>query len=447
MNNDIRIPTRDDVRKELQARLLCDAMRLSTLYGLEKVTRMVRTTISPKALLIPNTRNYSSQLTLEDFDLDTLHVGQISMFMYEYAFEFRHPLGMLPDAFNAEIEALEDFVFNFDSAIFWLFMYDPFHSGISGDSGWTAVTALLEHTQARLALDLGESVSIKQLALLARMTERAVKNATNASGQQRLLVTVDTSGQHPFEYAENEEARRWLAGRRGFVETKFQNVTERPGEHPECITSLRELGHYLSARWFGLNKTPESIVAELGWDVSKIEYVINITEEPHNIDPRDCESLAKSLLVSVSWFTEQVMRLLFPRQIALILEHSAKQASSPVGQASASEVTLADAATELDLDNVSARLICVLQDGTKLFPVKMKNRKTNRVAYRVSSGGKGGNTLENGEEIDDEEKMIDLVVNHGYAVRMANAKTSAKSLYKLRARAVQTAYLDGKLIK
>ena len=91
--------------------------------------------------------------------------------------------------------------------------------------------------------------------------------------------------------------------------------------------------------------------------------------------------------------------------------------------------------------------MCVLLDGTKLFPAKMKNRKTARVAYRVSAGGKGGNTLEEGEEIESENQMIDLVVNHGYAVRMANAKTAAKNLYKLRARAVQAAYLDGKLLK
>lgn len=447
MDKDTLTPTRDEVRLELQARLLSDALRLVTLYGPEKVARLVGKTVSSPALIAPSLGGYPGELALEDFDLDKLQVGQLAMAMYEYAFEFLHPVGMLPDVFKAETEALEDFAFEFRSETFWLFMHDTYHSGSAGDAGWMAVPALVEHTQARLALDLGDSLSIKQLALLSRITERAVKNATSASGDQKLIVTVHPIGQHTFEYADNKEARRWLAGRRGFVETKFQDVTERPGEHPKRITSLLELGQYLNARWYGLKKTPESIVAELDWDVSKTEYVKNIMAEPHNIDPRDCEYLAKSLLVSASWFTEQVMRLLFPQQIALILEHGAGHGRFPAEETKVSAVTLAEDAAEMGLDNVSTRLMCVLLDGTKLFPAKMKNRKTNRVAYRVSAGGKGGNTLEDGKEIDSEDQMIDLVVNHGYAVRMANAKTAAKSLYKLRARAVQAAYLDGQLLK
>lgn len=437
MNKDTLTPTRDEVRMELQARLLSDALRLGTLYGSEKVARMVGKTVPSLSLVAPSLGGYPGQLTLEDFDLDKLQVGQLAMAMYEYAFEFRHPAGMLPDVFKAETEALEDFAFEFSSETFWLFMGDTYHTGTAGNAGWMAVPALVEHTQARLALDLGDSLSIKQLALLSRITERAVKNATSASGDQRLNVNA-------LEYAANKEARRWLAGRRGFVETKFQDVTERPGEHPKRITSLLELGQYLNARWHGLKKTPESIVAELEWDASKTAYVKNIMAEPHNIDPRDSENLAKSLLVSASWFTEQVMRLLFPRQIALILEHGAGQGEFPTEE---SKISVATDAAEMGLDNVSSRLMCVLLDGTKLFPSKMKNRKTNRVAYRVSAGGKGGNTLEDGEEIDSEDQMIDLVVNHGYAVRMANAKTAAKSLYKLHARAVQAAYLDGQLLK
>lgn len=447
MDKDTFIPTRDEVRLELQARLLSDALRLGTLYGPEKVAHLVGKTVPSLALVTPSLGGYPGQLTLEDFDLDKLQVGQLTMAMYEYAFEFRHPVGMLPDVFQAETEALEDFVFQFDSEIYWLFMNDTHHSRDAGAAGWKAVPALVEHTKARLALDLGESLTIKQLALLSRITERAVKNATSASGDQKLIVTSRTVGQHAYEFADNKEARRWLEKRREFVETKFQDVTERPGDHPKRIDSLFELGQYLNARWYGLKKTPESIVAELDWDVSKIEYVQNIMVEPHNIDPRDCEYLAKSLLVSASWFTEQVMRLLFPKQIALILEGGEVAGKSLSKEIKVSVVTLAEDAAEMGLDNVSTRLMCVLLDGTKLFPVKMKNRKTSRIAYRVSAGGKGGNSLGEGEEIDSEDQMIDLVVNHGYAVRMANAKTAAKSLYKLRARAVQAAYLDGQLLK
>ena len=441
MNKDTLIPTREEVRVELQARLLADALRLGTWYGSEKVARLVGKAGPSPALVSPSLSGPPGQITLEDFDLDKLQVGQLAMAMYEYAFEFRHPVGMLPDVFKMEMEALEDFVFHFNSENFWLFLHDTYHSGNAGSAGWLAVPSLVEHTQARLALDLGDPLTLKDLALLARMSERAVKNATSAVGDQKLLV-----GQN-LEFVENNEARRWLAGRRGFVQTQFQDVTERPGEHPTRIASLMELGHYLNARWHGLKKKPDTIVEELDWDASKTEYVKNIMAEPHNIDPRDCEDLAKSLLVSASWFTEQVMRLLFPRQIALIMDPGTGVSMPSGNESSISDAKVLEEATEIGLDNVSTRLMCVLEDGTRLFPVKMKNRETNRVAFRVSAGGKGANTLDASEEIDSEDEMIDLVVNRGFAVRMASAKSPAKSLYKLRARAVQAAYLDGNLLK
>ena len=216
MDKDTLTPTRDEVRLELQARLLADALRLGTLYGPEKVARMVGKTVPSPILVGPIVGSYPGELRLEDFDLDKLQVGQLAMAMYEYAFEFRHPAGMLPDVFKAEIEALEDFAFEFTSETFWLFMRDTFHSGNAGDADWMAVPALLDHTLARLSLDTGDSLSFKQLAFLARMTERAVKNATSASGEQKLNVTARTIGQHTIEFVDNKEARRWLSGRRGF---------------------------------------------------------------------------------------------------------------------------------------------------------------------------------------------------------------------------------------
>lgn len=446
MNKDTLTPTRDEVRLELQARLLADALRLGTLYGPEKVARLVNKTVPPVALVSPSIHGYPGELTLDDFDIDKLQVGQLAMAMYEYAFEFRHPVGMLPDVFKAEVEAIEDFALEFRSETYHLFLGDKYHTGTAGDAEWMAVPALCSHTGARLSLDLGDSIDIKDLALLARMTERAVRNALTAQGDQKLQVTELVIGKHVIESASNAEARRWLAGRRGFVETKFQEVSERPGEHPSKIASLLELGQYLNSRWYGLKKTPESVVKELDWDTEKVDYIKNIIAEPHNIDPRDCENLAKSLLVGASWFTEQVMRLLFPRQLELIIPKRTDNAKLPIGADNMSAAKVAEVAAQLGGDNVSTRLMCVLHDGTKLFPAKMKNRKTNRIAYRLSAGGKGGNTIEEGQEEESEDQMIDLVVNKGYAVRMASNKSAAKSLYKLHARAIQAAYLDGQLL-
>ncbi len=67
------------------------------------------------------------------------------------------------------------------------------------------------------------------------------------------------------------------------------------------------------------------------------------------------------------------------------------------------------------------------ENGDRLYPVRMKNQKTGRVAFRVSDQG---NTLADGLEIDGEETMYDYVVNRGYAVRAATLNRSRYGLFR-----------------
>jgi hypothetical protein len=83
----------------------------------------------------------------------------------------------------------------------------------------------------------------------------------------------------------------------------------------------------------------------------------------------------------------------------------------------------------VDQDRFSRAFSFVLNNGTELFPVRMKRRATGVVAYRISKGGTGGNTLEAGEEVD-EETMIHKVFNLGYAVRCSSVDGSTSGLYK-----------------
>jgi hypothetical protein len=435
------IPTTDQVRLELQARLLADALRLTTLYGPEKVAKMIgKSAVSAPSLVGLSFNGYPGVPKLEDFDLDSIHVGQLAMMMYEYAFNYRHPIGINPDVFSAEVEALEDFAIEFRSETYELFLSDRFHTRGAEEADWQAVPLLCQHTRARLTLDMGDDLPIAYIALLSRMSDRAVRNAVSAKGEQRLNINKD-------DYIDNDEARRWLNGRRGFVATKFQDVTQNPGEHPVHIASIMELGRYLNARWAGLGKTPETVTSELGWGTERLEYLKNIQAEPHRLDPRDCEALAKSLLVSSAWFTEQVMNLLFPRQMDLIMQQRAAVLPANVQPAeSISVASVVDMASEFGNDKICTRLMFVLHDGTKLFPAKMKNRDSKIVAYRLSGGGKGGNTLEAGQEVTEEDQMIDLVVKQDFSVRMAGDKSGLKNLYKLHGRAVQAGYLDGQLL-
>ncbi|MEE1886708.1 hypothetical protein [Pseudomonas carassii] len=89
-----------------------------------------------------------------------------------------------------------------------------------------------------------------------------------------------------------------------------------------------------------------------------------------------------------------------------------------------------------DQDRFSRAFRFVLNNGTEVFPVRMKSRSSGLVAYRVSRGGAGGNTLDASEEVD-EITMIDKVLNLDFAVRCASLDGSVRGLYKKGQRSVR----------
>lgn len=444
MSNHIEPPSRDEVRLELSGRLLADALRISGLHGGQATARLLGKAQAPADKLVHLHETLTEQVNglpvLSDVKLDDLPVGRLAMAVYDYAFEFQHPIGMTPDVLSAEMEGLEDFAFEFKSEVATQFMMDRFHMQDAGNSNWLAVPLLCEHARARVTLDLGEyALSLRQIGLLARMSEGSIRNALSASGDQQLRASGGM--------VENGEARRWLLGRRDFVATRFTDISQTPGEHPAKLATFSDLGHYLRARWDGLGKTDQAIVKELGWSRDRIDYLGQIIASPQSIDPQDCDDLARSLLVSSRWFTEQVMRLRFPRQMDQLLPNDVAPLI-PV-QAVATQVpqkVLDTAASELGADRICTRLMFILEDGTKVFPARMKRRGTGTVAFRVAPGGAGNNTLEAGLEVENEDEMIDMVINKSCAVRMTGEKGGMKNLYKRDGRLVRAVYVDGQLI-
>ncbi len=89
-----------------------------------------------------------------------------------------------------------------------------------------------------------------------------------------------------------------------------------------------------------------------------------------------------------------------------------------------------------NIDVFSRHLSFVLNNGTELFPVRVKNRQTGKVAFRVSEGGTNGNTKANGLEVEDEMEMVRYVLDLGYSVRASSLDSNTNGLYKARGRAV-----------
>lgn len=80
-------------------------------------------------------------------------------------------------------------------------------------------------------------------------------------------------------------------------------------------------------------------------------------------------------------------------------------------------------------DRISRKFSFVLNNGAEVFPVRMKRRDTGTIAFRISAGGTGGNTLEASEEVD-EETMMRKVLEEGFAVRCISLDGNTNGLYK-----------------
>lgn len=78
----------------------------------------------------------------------------------------------------------------------------------------------------------------------------------------------------------------------------------------------------------------------------------------------------------------------------------------------------------------------VLHSGQEVFPVKMRSRATGLLAFRVSPGGTGGNTLAATEQVD-EPTMVQRALVDGFGVRCSSLDGLVHGQYKAGHRAVK----------
>ncbi len=212
---------------------------------------------------------------------------------------------------------------------------------------------LLLRTRARAYLDTESSMEIRDLALLANMNERSVRNAT-ASGE----LKIDSNGR-----VDNDEAKQWLAGRRGYTPSTFPTFPENMDVMPDSLNAV-EIPNFLCIRldkiWspsysseFKPGKNNRQLIAEIlskeypEWATYASEAsefsakrLVEVTELPLNVKPSECESLAKLIKVDKTWFTFQVMTALFPNEMDLLMNPTNWQENEKDNEFSANAVTI-----------------------------------------------------------------------------------------------------------
>lgn len=198
---------------------------------------------------------------------------------------------------------------------------------------------LVKRTEARMALDAGYTLRLEQLALLADMNERSVRNALSAEGESRLQA--DEAGE-----VANEDAVRWLAGRRNFKVTQRRSLVDELGAPPDSLFAV-EIPRFVDLRLREVAKPWEYEHLYTGkFDPLMLEAsrrcaltperVIAATNLPLSILPQECAALARLLEVEPVWFTYQVMTALFPDQMDMLLNPAAWAPAAAVAHPSES---------------------------------------------------------------------------------------------------------------
>ncbi len=428
ISKELAIPTRQQVRDGLAVRIWADLKRVNTVIGpsaLHTLLGLAPSIETPDTLLPP--------LELAHFDIDRFELGRLTMALYDFAFDGVFPYSLSRQEFWAAFEHYEDFVVSLSSDVFITYLQDlqwAIQTDVFGPLE-TLYKAAYARFQLEVAPDMNGTpgyLSLEDIALLGNVQLVSVRNALSAQGDERLNAM-----EHDREKVDAPEAKRWLMGRRHFKPTVFPVMSSMEDDHPDHLNSLYELGAYMNQRWSALEKTDMSaLLQELEWPVSRLDYLVCLCVSPHTLDMRDCPALAASLQVSESWFTAEAMRLIYPRQY----ENLKNLMALP-------EPAMSQPLSAKKRERLSQRLVFEMRDGDQMFPVRMKNRETGEVNFRLSEGGTGGNTKEKSIEIESEDEMIRMVVQEKMAVRLNNRTGTRFGLYRPDGHAVHRILLDG----
>lgn len=155
----------------------------------------------------------------------------------------------------------------------------------------------------RFALDEGQYIDIRKLALLANVDIRTVRNAISAGELESFKNDAGI-------FIENAPARRWLHGRRGFKPTVVRFNEVRPD-----LTQLKSpihIGAYFAVRREQLNKATSDAPAPLQGAIEKIEAGI------FDMSLGVASPLADFYQVSREDFLHCVMRVFFGPELDLL---------------------------------------------------------------------------------------------------------------------------------
>jgi len=151
----------------------------------------------------------------------------------------------------------------------------------------------------------------RELALLADMTEGAVRNALADKSENGLRAVPGSKNPVIVEHA---DAMRWLKGRRGFIPTPDRPSADRfLLEHLQNIQSSEALGHLVGMQLWAAFGSPEKAPAALGWNPAEVEGWVKGTQ---TFDVEQARSLAAALDFDIPLFVGKSLEVTLRRDLS-----------------------------------------------------------------------------------------------------------------------------------
>lgn len=176
---------------------------------------------------------------------------------------------------------------------------------------------LYDLTSARAVLDNGDYLNMKELALLAGVDERTIRNSASSKDTNKL----NTKKSGGSTIIENEEAKRWLSSRPDFKPTQY--IEDTSLATPRYFEDEAGFGRFLTYRREELGLTIEDISNSL---CVKSDIIADLEKGIDRLYINQVSKLAKLLKEDISIFIKNYMRIFHIEELANLLDFDYKPA-------------------------------------------------------------------------------------------------------------------------
>lgn len=254
-------PTLQTMLSELRVIIQADLLRLDNLYQF-----------------------YESRDQIEAVNIDTMPVTQNMRVLFDYVvnakIDRQFPL-------NDVFEDLTDF---FLEIVPRSPMIDHYRSGpIEGVCAWIVDTAIVRW---QLDFEQTDSFSIKDLATLANMDERSVRNAANPKNSEPLKTYRAVDGSTAVT---RSDAIAWLEKRRSYKPTIFINKAEKRDLVHDGFKDLLDLGMYIKQESDRQGKPLSQLLQDAGLEREYSDWLAGKGSENFSFDVDRFRRIAKAL--------------------------------------------------------------------------------------------------------------------------------------------------------